>query len=756
MSLRERLTLSIITILILFSINVGTDSWSNHARRSNLDSLQASVSGQLLASKIKKNLEDLHKAVLLLGSLRSTLQENLTPQEIAQAMSEINNLQADIQQLGTVSNDQSYQDLKRSYLNLLPLWKKFYRSYNDRSYNHYEESDIRELLYRQVLNDLELQRKALVEMADREAVEINDIEEVTNRITVVVFIISIIFTIGLGVFLIRYTNREFRRLKVGANIIGGGNLDYRIPITTRDELGAVGESFNAMSAKLNHAIKEVRLAKENADTANRAKSNFLANMSHELRTPLNAIIGYSEMMLEDLEIGEIDQEEQKEDLGKVLYAGKHLLNQINDVLDFSKIETGKMTVYNEEFSVAEVLQEVITTISPLAQKSGNILNFQPPEQLPPLYSDITKFRQIFLNLLSNACKFTQNGCIELRIDVNKETQSIKFSVSDNGIGMSAEQTAIVFDAFIQADSSTTRKYGGTGLGLALCKEYCRLMGADIDVESAENVGTTFTVSFQLKTETDTESNKTNALSVATPVIKSRRDRPLILVIDDDPVALALAERNLSKDNYDVLLSQSGMQGITLAENHQPDMILLDIMMPVTDGWAVLSALKENTATQAIPIIFLTMMDKQTAEIDSNAIDCIKKPVNWEKLRQRIAEHRKQPLLGKLLLLDKKSRQRDMMINGLNRKGWRVLCCNTPQQAKRLLSLQPIQGIIVAEEMVSQHNIQLANWLPEDSEIPCLIINDRNRNVSQHIGFQQMAREEVLNKTNMDQFQSGTQ
>ena len=779
MSLRERLTLSIITILILFSINVGTDSWSNNTRKVNMIELQQSVSGQLLAINIRQNLEDLHKAILLLGSLRNTLQESLTPQEIGQALSELSALQADIQELGTLSSDRSYENLRDSFIELTPLWKNFYRRYNDSSYNHYDESDVRELIYRQVLNDLEAQKKSLVQTADLETIEISDIENLTNRITIVVFIVSIILTIGLGVFLIRYTNREFLRLKTGANIIGAGNLDYRSPITSRDELGEVGESFNAMSAKLNHAIKEAHRAKEVADMANRAKSSFLANMSHELRTPLNAIIGYSEMMLEDIEMGGMSQQEQHQDLEKILNAGRHLLTQINDVLDFSKIETGKMTVYNEEFDANKVLQDIVNTVSPLAQKSNNAIIFEPFETLPKLFNDVTKFRQIFFNLLSNACKFTKNGKIELSIQYNTLTtpNSVIFTVADNGIGMTEQQTKIIFEAFIQADDSTTRKYGGTGLGLSLCRQYCAIMDGRISVSSQEHLGTTFSVEFSVMPSTtgaiaelatskitdslDTNKNKLTPdqlgplnLTIQAPSQKSKTsaDHTVILVIDDDPVALSLAQRHLNKNSYEIVLCNNGDEGISIAKHQHPDLILLDIMMPGTDGWRVLAALKSDENTQRIPIILTTMLDVTHLAVDLSAIDYLRKPLNWEKLSTVIDSATQQHVHGRLLLLDKKSIQHDVMINGLNRKGWVVTSTESPKEAATLLIKHHYQGVIIANEIIIEQQLNLDEWLPDEINLSCLIIDNDNRSAPQYRGFNQIAREEIVTSELVGKFE----
>ncbi|MCB1676588.1 MAG: HAMP domain-containing histidine kinase, partial [Halioglobus sp.] len=320
--------------------------------------------------------------------------------------------------------------------------------------------------------------------------------DLTDRITVIGFLASILLTATLGFFLVRYTNASLKRLKTGTRRIGSGDLNYRIEhFDDTGELGDLADAFNEMADKLRNAVDEVRQAKDVADQANAAKSLFLANVSHELRTPLNAIIGYSEMLHDELDDrGEIDRAQFQLDLDKIIRSGQQLLNLINDILDLSKVETGKMALYCETFQPAVIIGEVCEALAPLLRERGNQLQLADLDDLPPMHNDANKFRQIFTNLLSNACKFTDRGDITLAgRELPGQPGWLEFTLRDTGIGMSAEQQARVFNAFVQADSSTSANYGGTGLGLAICREFCELMGGTISVQSEPGAGSTFTV-----------------------------------------------------------------------------------------------------------------------------------------------------------------------------------------------------------------------------------------------------------------------
>ncbi|GAB3279116.1 sensor histidine kinase [Parahaliea aestuarii] len=496
MSLRRRLTLSLIAILILFAANVGTHFWGSYARNESMIAYRNSVNAARLSTDLEQQLDNQRQQILVLATLRETTGEPLDSQELARAEADITDIRGKVSQLGELSHEVTqlhFQKLKDSSNDLLDSWLAYYRNYNDSDYQADMDDPIPYLEAVQRLKELE-QRQAFISV--QRANVIDRTIALTDRITVIGFLGSILLTAILGFFLVRYTNRSLKRLKTGTQRIGSGELNYRINnIDDSGELGDLAEAFNDMADKLRKAIYEVRQAKEDADEANAAKSIFLANVSHELRTPLNAIIGYSEMLHDELDDDtEVDREQFQRDLDKIVLSGRQLLSLINDILDLSKIETGKMDLHSEEFSPAEVLQQVCDSIQPLLRERNNSLTLTGLGKLPMLNNDPTKFRQIFINLLSNACKFTENGDISVSVaPVDGRQGWFQFGVSDTGIGMDEEQQARVFEAFVQADSSTSANYGGTGLGLALCREYSELMGGEISVRSQPGQGATFTV-----------------------------------------------------------------------------------------------------------------------------------------------------------------------------------------------------------------------------------------------------------------------
>ena len=499
MSLSRRLTLSLVAILLIFSLNVGTHFWGSFARTESMNAYRDSVSAQQLATAVALELEEQRKQIRVLAALRETTEDRLSGEDQEQAEENIRAINEAVTRLGASTHDVTrpqYDALWQAAQELLPAWRTFYRKYNDVAWQSPFSAPDAPELYDDVRQKLVILEERQAFISDQQATIIDRTIALTDRITAISFLASVFLSSILGFFLIRYTNRSFSRLKTGTLRIGAGDLNYRIQgIEDAGEIGELANAFNDMSGKLRKAVEDVRLAKENADRANEAKSSFLANVSHELRTPLNAIIGYSEMLSDELEDpADVDRSQFKSDLTKIIMSGKHLLTLINDILDLSKIETGKIELYAERFSVQELLEQACQTIEPMLARNNNSLDIDISERLPVFYNDATKFRQVFVNLLSNACKFTHGGNIRLSAEVLDDAEGrVLFCVSDTGIGMTRQQQAKIFDAFVQADKSTSRNYGGTGLGLAICKDFCELMGGDISVESEPGVGTSFLV-----------------------------------------------------------------------------------------------------------------------------------------------------------------------------------------------------------------------------------------------------------------------
>jgi signal transduction histidine kinase/DNA-binding response OmpR family regulator len=392
---------------------------------------------------------------------------------------------------------------------------------------------------------------------------------------------------------------------------------------------------------------ELREAKDEAQTANREKSQFLANVSHELRTPLNAVLGYTRLLKQD--VGEND--DMLDSLNEVQNAGQQLLDLINDVLDFSKIEAGEMELQSTTFEVTEMIDKVVGTVEPLLERNDNELEVECPSDIGTMHADLPKVRQALFNLLSNAAKFTANGTVTLtarRDEHDGRDDEIVFNVEDTGIGMSEEEQQEIFEEFTQGDASTTREEGGTGLGLAITYNVCRMMGGSVEVESEKDVGSTFTIRLPAYIEApshapveaeappdeeEEEKNEDYTFDVASEA------HPTVLSIEDDASARNLIQRTLRRAGFAVRTASNGADGLHKARELKPDVITLDVMMPEMDGWAVLSELKDDDDLQDIPVVVVTVLGDEEMGYMLGASDFLMKPLNPDRLVEVIDHHR---------------------------------------------------------------------------------------------------------------------
>jgi signal transduction histidine kinase/CheY-like chemotaxis protein len=479
---------------------------------------------------------------------------------------------------------------------------------------------------------------------------------------------------GLFAFLVssrlqRLISRPILHLEDTMRMVSANrNYEVRATKSYGDEIGRLIDGFNTMLSEIqqrdtalrgaNDELKartgelekeilyrkqtqeELLKAKHTAEEASRAKSTFLANMSHELRTPLNAIIGYSEMLEE--ETRESGKSDSVQDLRKIQSAGKHLLSLINDVLDLSKIEAGKMGLHLENFEVAALIDEMTHTLQPAAAKNGNTIHVHLANSIGAMHADVTKVRQILFNLLSNACKFTDHGTISVDVDLSKAEGRdwVQFRVSDTGIGITAKQKENLFHEFSQADASIARKYGGTGLGLAITYRFVQLMKGRISVESEPGKGATFTVQLPAQVIAETpESARSTASSEVAPSSDESSRKDTILVIDDDASVRDLMSRFLSKLGFHVVAAANGEEGVRLARQVRPLVITLDVVMPGCDGWTVLKKLKSDSALADIPVIMVTIVDNEAMGLDLGASNYLIKPVDRDRLAVLIEKHR---------------------------------------------------------------------------------------------------------------------
>ncbi|TXD42681.1 response regulator [Lujinxingia vulgaris] len=502
--------------------------------------------------------------------------------------------------------------------------------------------------------------------------------------------------------------------------------------------------------RLQRLNDEITRARDQAIEANQAKSSFLANMSHELRTPLNAVIGYTELIREDAEV--FGYNEITPDLGKIYTAAKHLLSLINDILDLSKIEAGRHEIVWESFDLGELIADVISTIEPVAREKNNHFDVQAEADLGMIRADRIKLRQILINLLSNACKFTENGRITLSVrrEDTGPGEHFIFDVTDTGIGVVQEKIDELFEPFTQADNSTTRQYGGTGLGLTITQHFCRMMGGFIDATSRPGEGSTFSVHLPAPL---VASETLNAIDEAAALPRAARNDHTVLVIDDSETVHELLRRQLGRAGYRVVSAISGDEGLRMARAVGPSAITLDVMMPGRSGWDTLAELKHDPELAHIPVVMLTMVVDRKKGFALGADDYLVKPVSGDVLLRTLQRFELERGELQALVVEDDDATREIMDRTLKNAGWQTTTAIHGRKAiDHLRALDPgnLPDIILLDLMMPEMDgFEFLEVLRADatlSDIPVIVVTARQLSRKELQQLQQVT-ERVMRKGN---------
>jgi signal transduction histidine kinase/CheY-like chemotaxis protein len=505
------------------------------------------------------------------------------------------------------------------------------------------------------------------------------------------------------------------------------------------------------------AIQNARLFSEleeksrQLETANQHKSQFLASMSHELRTPLNAIIGLTDVLVSNP--ARFGTDKALDPLRRVHRAGTHLLGLINQVLDLSKIEAGKLDLLLENVSILPLVEEVIGTARPLAEQNKNSLAVECPRDLPPIEADAMRLRQIILNLLSNACKFTKSGNIKLQVRraLHEGQHFVEIAVIDTGIGMTAAQMSCLFEEFSQADASIERQYGGTGLGLAITRRLCQMMGGDVTVTSEPGKGSTFIVRlpFAAARVDDAPAARDGEAVGAEP------GRDYVLVIDDNETARALIADYLAQAGFTVITAVDGREGLRRAKQYHPIAITLDVLMPDIDGWTVLAALRGDPELADIPTIIATIVDEQRHGMTLGAVGYLTKPIDREKLVDLIAKYRRPSGPTRVLIIEDDATQRERIRSWLEPQNWSLIEADNGRVALDRLS-ECIADVILLDLMMPEMDgfqfVAEMQKHPMWIQIPIIVVTARDLTVEDHArlnsGIEVVLRKESFRPTTL--------
>jgi len=495
-----------------------------------------------------------------------------------------------------------------------------------------------------------------------------------------------------------------------------------------------------LEAKVEARTRELQEANQRLETASQHKSEFLANMSHELRTPLNAIIGFTRLVMRRSK--DVLAERQYENLEKILISADHLLKLINDILDLSKIEAGRMEVRPVSVRVDTLVDECLRTVEPMVKSERVRLVKAVDADLPPLTTDEDKLKQILINLLSNAVKFTEAGTVTVAAGLRNG--HIAISVTDTGIGIPHDALELIFEEFRQVDSSTTRKYGGTGLGLSISRHFARLLGGDITVTSTIGSGSIFTVAVPLAYRPVQPA----ARDIAEPGAEEPGSRPedgkVVLAIDDDPDVIYLLRENLAEAGYRVVGALNGAEGLQKARELRPFAITLDIMMPHKDGWEVLHELKADPLTKDIPIIVVSIVDNKDLGFRLGAFDYLMKPFDRDAIVAALA--RISPREGRVLVVDDDPRVVDMVRQLLEDDPYQIIAAADGQEALDAVARQRPDVILLDLLMPNMDGFAVIEHLQQDPQyrlIPIIVLTAKTLTAAEQALFEQSVVKVVL-------------
>ena len=546
-------------------------------------------------------------------------------------------------------------------------------------------------------------------------------------------LVAIVLALVLGFIAAAWITRPVVELTRAAGRIAQG--DFLTPVVVRERFAAkemreLAHTFNQMARQLSGAYltledkvsqrtSELQSANQELARANKLKSEFLANVSHELRTPLSAIIGFSQILLDGID-GPVN-EEQLQDITQVNKSGQSLLSLINQILDLSKIEAGKMELSLERVELPMLISAVLDSISPLAQEKGLRIDTRFPPGLPAVEGDAARLKQILINLLSNAVKFTDRGHIE--VIAQPSGRMVRIAVKDTGIGISREAQKLIFDEFVQGDGSSTRRHGGTGLGLSIVRKLVEMHGGAITVISEPGMGSTFTF---------TVPAWATGQGTATPLQPRPLRRPnqglpgtAILVVDDDPSVRQLISRHLEQEGWKTVQASNATDALQLARESRPMLITLDIMMPDASGWWVLEKLKEDPQTAGIPVLVVTIVEDQRLVFALGASDYLGKPYDRGALIAKI--HRLLPRLeGKrVLVVDDDAEARTMLAKILNEERADVVLATGGDEAMSLIAQAPPDLVLLDLMMPGMSGFEMVARLraqPAGASIPVMIVS----------------------------------